>query len=287
MSTSSTKATSAVTSRARSTCRSAIPLAVRVVGYYTKYAGFIDAIGPAGGKDVNDGSRVGGRISLLWEPIADISITPRVVYQEVRADGFNREEVFNLYANQFTTTRPADASTSASNICCCEEKFKDETLLADLTASYDFGGVELTSVTSYINRDILVSRDASALTGSVSVDLGLSATRRSGFRRTCATRPTSRTGRRNFALARPATGPFQWVVGGFYSDVDRKYTQRLPTPGYDAFVDAVMRSARGYRRRRTSPTASGRTRPTTPTCPTTSSRRRCSARPAMISASSS
>ncbi len=31
--------------------------AIRAVGYYQKYAGFIDAIGPAGGDDVNDGSR--------------------------------------------------------------------------------------------------------------------------------------------------------------------------------------------------------------------------------------
>ena len=36
----------------------------------------------------------------------DITITPRIVYQEVRADGFNRQEVYNLYANPFTTTRP-------------------------------------------------------------------------------------------------------------------------------------------------------------------------------------
>ena len=53
-----------------------------------------------------------------------------------------------------------------------DEEFKDDTLLADLTASVGLGGVELTSVTTYIDRDILVSRDASALTGSVSVDLG-------------------------------------------------------------------------------------------------------------------
>ena len=77
--------------------------AVRVVGYYQRFAGFIDAKGPAGGKNVNDGTRVGGRISLLWEPTPELKITPRVVYQEVRADGFNREEVFNLYSNEFTT----------------------------------------------------------------------------------------------------------------------------------------------------------------------------------------
>src|SRR5687767_3362382 len=39
--------------------------ALRVVGYGTHYAGFIDAFGPAEGKNINDGSRVGGRVSLL------------------------------------------------------------------------------------------------------------------------------------------------------------------------------------------------------------------------------
>src|SRR5215204_189616 len=55
--------------------------AIRAVGYFTKYAGFIDALGPAGGSNVNDGTRIGGRISLLWEPVEQLSITPRVVYQ--------------------------------------------------------------------------------------------------------------------------------------------------------------------------------------------------------------
>ena len=34
--------------------------------------------------------------------------------------------------------------------------------------------------------------------------------------------------------------PFQWVVGGYYSSVERRYRQRLPTPGYDAFTDATL-----------------------------------------------
>ena len=29
---------------------------------------------------------------------------------------------------------------------------------------------------------------------------------------------------------------FQWVVGGFYSDIKRDYGQTLPTPGYDALI---------------------------------------------------
>ena len=87
-----------------------------------------------------------------------------------------------------------------------DEKFEDQIFLADLTASVGFGAVELTSVTSYINRDILVSRDASALTGSVSVDSRLSRTRACCCRRTCATPPTSRPSPRNCGWLRPALG---------------------------------------------------------------------------------
>ncbi len=208
--------------------------AVRAVGYVTKYPGFIDALGPAGGKDVNDGERYGGRISLLWQPVDDFKITPRVVYQKVTSDGFNREEVFNIFLNQFTT--PSHVYDEREQYLLMREGFRDETFLADLTASYDFGGVELTSITSYINRDILVSRDASALTHSVSVDLGLPievTTIPSNLRDTT----DLKTWTQEIRLASTNDSPFQWLVGGFYSDVERIYAQRLPTPGYDAFVD--------------------------------------------------
>ncbi len=35
-------------------------------------------------------------------------------------------------------------------------------------------------------------------------------------------------------LASDYDGRFQWVIGGFYSDIERNYGQTLPTPGYDA-----------------------------------------------------
>src|SRR5687767_3973855 len=79
-------------------------LAARIVGYYTDYAGFIDAKGPAGKNNVNTGHRLGVRAALLWEPSDTIRITPRILYQEAKANGFNREEVFNLAANEDTGT---------------------------------------------------------------------------------------------------------------------------------------------------------------------------------------
>ena len=81
--------------------------AMRVVAYHTQYGGFIDAIGPAGGEDVNDGERTGGRVAFTVDSGEGFSITPRVVYQKITANGFNRQEIYNLYANPYTTTRPA------------------------------------------------------------------------------------------------------------------------------------------------------------------------------------
>jgi iron complex outermembrane receptor protein len=70
-------------------------VAMRAVGYLTRYGGFIDALGEGGKvkKNVNDGTRRGGRLSFLIQPTENITLTPRVVYQEIRAGGFNRQDV--------------------------------------------------------------------------------------------------------------------------------------------------------------------------------------------------
>ncbi len=216
-------------------------VAMRAVGYLTKYGGFIDALKEGGKveKNVNDGTRRGGRISFLFQPNENVSFTPRVVYQEIRAGGFNRQEVFNLFANPNTTTRPKITLGERQQYLLLDESFADDTLLADLTANFKFDGAALTSVTSYINRDIAVNRDASALTGSVSVDLGFPAAAV-----TLPSKLVDTTDLEQFTqelrLASTGDGPFQWVFGGFYSKVDRVYNQRLPTPGYDAYTDAVL-----------------------------------------------
>jgi len=215
--------------------------AIRVVGYHTQYGGFIDALREGGDvdEDINDGTRTGGRIALRFEPTPDISITPRLLYQEIDVDGFNRQDVYNLYANPFNTTRPAVTFGKREQFLLLDEKFRDETFLADLVVDWDFGGAIMTSVTSYIDRDILVSRDASALTGSVSVDLGFpdaGVLLPSNLRDTT----TLETFTQELRLASDNAGPFQWLFGGFYSDVERVYSQVLPTPGYDAFTDATL-----------------------------------------------
>lgn len=214
--------------------------ALRLVGYTTEYGGFIDAVREGGGitEDVNGGNRMGGRAALTFEVSDYVTITPRVVYQEVEADGFNRKEVFNLYANPYTTTRPAIQLGDRQQFLQLDEQFTDETLLADITLNAAFESFDFDFAGSFMDRQILVSRDASALTGSVSVDVGLSdagVLLPSNLNDTTDLEQTTFEAR----IASTGDGQLQWLVGAFMSDTERDYKQRLPTPGYDAAWDAV------------------------------------------------
>ena len=75
--------------------------ALRLVGYTTEYGGYIDSLSENGARqdDVNTGTRQGIRASLLWDLTDRVSVVPRLIYQKVEADGFNREEVFNRYCH--------------------------------------------------------------------------------------------------------------------------------------------------------------------------------------------
>lgn len=215
--------------------------AFRAVAYFTEYAGYIDALGENGSKknNVNSGSRVGLRAAITWQLSDNVTITPRLIYQEIDTDGFNRQEVFNLFANPYTTTRPAIQLGERQQYLLLEEGFSDETLILDLTAEVLFDAFDLTFVTSYTDRDILVSRDASALTGSVSVDLAYpvaSVTLPSNLLDATAVEQLTT----EIRISSNSDGAWQWLAGIFYSDTDREYSQRLPTPGYAGFTDGSL-----------------------------------------------
>ncbi|MDJ0652704.1 MAG: TonB-dependent receptor [Xanthomonadales bacterium] len=216
--------------------------AFRAVAYSQEYGGFIDARREQTGQfdeDVNSGNRSGLRASLRFEPSDQWVVTPRVIYQNIETDGFNRQEVYNLFANPYTTTRPPIQLGEREQHLLGDEEYSEETLLTDLVVEGSFDGFDATFVASYLDRNILVSRDASALTHSVSIDLGLDEAATaipSNLRDKTFLEQTSL----ELRFASNNDGPWQWVVGGFWSEVDREYSQRLPTPGYGPFVNEVF-----------------------------------------------
>lgn len=218
--------------------------ALRLVGYFEDVPGYIDAVQPGGSinSDVNGGTRWGVRAALRIEPNDNLVITPRIVYQDVDMDGYNRTDVWNMLANPFTTTEPAITLSDRQQYTQLQEKFTDEFLLADLTIEAGFGNHTLTSITSYTDRDVLVIRDATQLTGSVTFDLGAAAPATSAEVRTDSPlidATTVKVFTQELRLASDYDGSFQWVAGAFYSDMKRHYGQQLPTAGYDAIMRRI------------------------------------------------
>ena len=157
--------------------------------------------------------------SLLFQPTPELKITPRIVYQKVEAGGFNREDRYILFNNQFVDRR--QHARRARAVSAVPREVPRQDVARRSVASYDFGPVELTCVTSYMDRDILVSRDASALTSLddhlAVIGLGHRFGRDLPSVRTCATRPSSSNSRRNCASPRPARARSSGCSADFYS----------------------------------------------------------------------
>ena len=208
---------------------------VRVTGYNTALGGFMDAVQPDGStkQDVNSGRRTGARVAVFVQPHERFSLTPRVIYQGMSMDGWNRIDDYNILGNPFTTTRLAITLGERELFTQLGEPFGDEFLLGDVRAEYDFGNVVLTSITSVTNRNVEVVRDSTALAASViggtighpeevyTLDAPLIDTT-SAQAVTEELRLTGTTERVN------------WVGGLFYSNAERRYGQSLPVTGFEA-----------------------------------------------------
>jgi iron complex outermembrane receptor protein len=202
--------------------------AFRVAAYGNRMGGYMDAVQPnlTLNQNVNGSNRTGVRAAFRIAPSEHFSVTPRVLYQRVKADGWNRIDAFNILANPYTTTRPAVTLGERQLFTQIEEPFTDNFLLGDLNLQYTFGRMSLTSVTTYTHRDVLVVRDAGALTSSITGgSIGLPEevyTLDSPLNDST----NSKVWTQEVRLS-GGTDRVKWLVGGFYSKNKRHYAQDL------------------------------------------------------------
>jgi iron complex outermembrane recepter protein len=221
--------------------------AARIVGYSTRTGGWIDAVRPdlTVQSNINGSVRSGLRAAVRLEPSSRFRITPRVVYQTVDADGWNRNDVFNILANPYTTTRPKVTLGPEQLFNAIAEPFTDKFLLGDLNVQYDLGGATLTSITSYTHRNILVHRDGGALYSSV---VGGSV----GLPENIYTLPDPFTDHTNSIVwtqeARLAgkVNQLQWLVGGFYASSKRGYGQDVYARNFDTLAAPILGAPYGF-----------------------------------------
>ena len=228
-------------------------VAVRLAVYWHHLPGFIDALQPGGGinKDVNDGDRTGARLAVLIKPNDALSITPRIVYQNLTTNGFPRVDQYNILANPYTTVAPVTIG-NLQQYTQQREGLLDQFTLGDLKIDYDFGAATLTSITSYTDRNVRVLRDATQLTGSVTYDLQgllvgapispaqLQADARINSPLYDRTHLNALS--QEIRVSSDGKNTVDWLVGGFFQRIDRHYGQSLPTPGYDALYPPGLQS---------------------------------------------
>lgn len=208
----------------------------RIAAYHNQFAGYMDAVRPTLAVDdaINTGRRSGVRAALLLQPTEQLSIVPRIVHQSVKFDGWNRADAYNILANPFTTSRRAVTLGERRHFIQIDEPFTDDFVLGDLKVGYDLGRVNLSSITSYAARDILVVRDGGALTASVtggSIGLPESVYTLDSPLNDAT---TANVVTQELRIAGNAGSRARWLVGGFFSTAKRDYGQQVFVSGFEA-----------------------------------------------------
>lgn len=120
-------------------------LALRVVGSYQQFAGYIDN-SYYGTKDINDGYSYSGRALLRFTPTDELTIDLGAYYTKVSTDA---SRWFFETGERHTT----NARSESGNY--------DENRIYSGTLRYDFGPVALTAVSTYFDRDRIAVGDVS------------------------------------------------------------------------------------------------------------------------------
>lgn len=200
-------------------------LSVRASGFYQFDSGFFDkGLGPESAPpvsilhDVGSVEYSGGQIALRYEPVDGLSITPRVMYQEIIQDGapyalnypsnLLQREVFNI-----------------------DEGGSDKWWLDSLTIDYTQPYGTFVSSTSYFDRKTFETEDDTDVTQydfNLTTPLPSPITRKIDLRRFA----------QELRFASDFSGPLQVVLGGFYSNSTRPRDYEWVTPGIGAVIGA-------------------------------------------------
>ncbi len=186
--------------------------AVRVSGFYRDDPGYIDD--PRLGRDVNDGQTYGGRVSILWRPITDLTLRASAVAQNIRSNGANTADVDPV------TLAPVSGRLIQNRTV--REPNNIDYRIYNLTGDYDFGAVALTSSTSWSTLDQVQVQDATGvygdlLTGAFGTPLGAPLDQLMDQERFT----------QEVRLASSGAQAFEWTVGGYYTRERNRLDQTL------------------------------------------------------------
>ena len=222
-------------------------VAIRVVGFSARDAGFIDNVLATSlggdfdnadfvGKDVNSVEYAGGRAALRWIPNESWTVDVSAVYQQMDANSYSEDDT-RRSGQEFATVRFLNESRS------------DEWTQLALTLQGDLGWAQFTSATSYFTRSIAYFQDNTDYTFYLSHSFGANYAvydlgpdpHGLGWR----DGPFADRIAQEFRL-QGSTEKLTWVTGLFYEKVDEGFNffSRIEdyedTPGFTARQDYAI-----------------------------------------------
>jgi outer membrane receptor protein involved in Fe transport len=195
-------------------------LGFEATGYYKRAGGYIDD--PSTGENnINSGDTYGGRLAFRFSPTDALTIDLTGYYQKLTADGF---DTFAPTTVGDLQTRPLPAGG----------RQRDEFLLGSLVIDYDFGGANLVSATSYFDRETFTSLDLTNTFFNLSGP---------PFPLTSDVFAPAKVFAQELRLVSSGSGPFSWLIGGYYSNED--YTENAVID--DANFGPLVSGTFGYK----------------------------------------
>ena len=148
----------------------------------------------------------GARASLLWEPIADLTIAPTALYQKINQGGPN-------YIDQPPGAK-YEAHYQPYNIA---EPYSDEFKLFTLPIKYRLGGVQFDAITAYYHRVSSLIQDNSEYGQDfLEADFGIPASFAEAGPLSAFEHDRSSQFSQEIRLSSTGEGPFQWLAGFYY-----------------------------------------------------------------------
>jgi outer membrane receptor protein involved in Fe transport len=182
------------------------------------------------------------RVSLLWRPTSDLTITPSFFYEASKQNGIS------AYDSVSATNQAPGAGLAHYEPFDIAEPLTDKFTAYSLNIDYDFPWADLTSSTAYWTRvstqteeaseefnnpDTGVTNYANGVNGSGQGYYGPNGSGpESGYEKD----PSSQFSE-ELRLTSKGQGPLTWVAGVYYSHFNSTWTFNGTTPNYSSYAD--------------------------------------------------
>jgi outer membrane receptor protein involved in Fe transport len=172
------------------------------------------------------------RASLLVKPSDALSITGMVMYQDIRADGYNN---FQEQPGGLAIYQPYDQ----------QEPYHDYFRLASLKVEYNMDFASLTSATSFWSREVLQSTDSTEALQNINnlTHLVNGANVADYIQNLYVEVDPTRQFSEELRLTSSGTGPLQWVSGLYFADLHSGYKTYNQAPGFATALTCGLPSA--------------------------------------------